>query len=102
VSGGSVDQPTAVAFSGEIELSEAEVAAVRRRVGLASGASLYVSGAAFGVDLAALAALHGKTLGCWCAPRPCHGEVLQAAATWALAEQARRLSGRLGEMVAGA
>ena len=54
------------------------------------------------VDLAALAALHGKTLGCWCAPRPCHGEVLQAAASWALAEQARRLSRRVGEMVAGA
>jgi len=23
-----------------------------------------------------LAALEGKTLGCWCAPKPCHGEVL--------------------------
>ena len=20
--------------------------------------------------------LHGKTLGCWCAPEPCHGHVL--------------------------
>lgn len=20
--------------------------------------------------------LHGKTLGCWCAPKPCHGDVL--------------------------
>lgn len=35
------------------------------------------------VELAALAALHGKTLGCWCAPEPCHGEVLAAAAAWA-------------------
>lgn len=26
--------------------------------------------------LAALDELTGKTLGCWCAPRPCHGEVL--------------------------
>ena len=43
------------------------------------------------VDLAGLASLHGKALGCWCAPRPCHGEVLEAAAMWALAEQARRL-----------
>jgi hypothetical protein len=30
-----------------------------------------------------LAALKGKTLGCWCAPGPCHGEVLVAAAEWA-------------------
>ncbi len=26
--------------------------------------------------LAALPELAGKTLGCWCAPAPCHGEVL--------------------------
>lgn len=26
--------------------------------------------------LAALPELHGKTLGCWCAPKPCHGDVL--------------------------
>ena len=26
--------------------------------------------------LAALPELEGKTLGCWCAPRPCHGDVL--------------------------
>jgi hypothetical protein len=30
-----------------------------------------------------LAALKGKTLGCWCAPGPCHGEVLVAASEWA-------------------
>lgn len=30
-----------------------------------------------------LAALNGKTLGCWCAPGPCHGEVLVAGAEWA-------------------
>lgn len=35
-----------------------------------------------------LAALKGKRLGCWCAPGPCHGEVLVAAAEWA----ARRLA----------
>lgn len=51
------------------------------------------------VDLGALVALHGRTLGCWCAPRRCHGEVLEAAAVWALGEQARRLSGRVAEMV---
>jgi hypothetical protein len=26
--------------------------------------------------LAALGELEGKTLGCWCAPKPCHGDVL--------------------------
>jgi hypothetical protein len=26
--------------------------------------------------MAALHELKGKTLGCWCAPQPCHGEVL--------------------------
>jgi hypothetical protein len=31
-----------------------------------------------------LAALYGKTLGCWCAPRLCHGLVLLAAAKWAV------------------
>ena len=40
------------------------------------------------VSLEALAALHGKTLACHCAPKPCHGEVLARAAAWA----ARRLS----------
>lgn len=33
-----------------------------------------------------LAELDGKTLGCWCAPAPCHGEVLAAAAAWAAAQ----------------
>jgi hypothetical protein len=26
--------------------------------------------------LAALPELRGKVLGCWCAPKPCHGDVL--------------------------
>ena len=26
--------------------------------------------------LVALPELRGRTLGCWCAPRPCHGDVL--------------------------
>jgi hypothetical protein len=47
------------------------------------------------IDLAELAALHGKVLGCWCAPRGCHGEVLEAAASWARGEQARRLARRV-------
>jgi len=46
------------------------------------------------VDLAELTSLHGKALGCWCAPAPCHGEVLAAAAMWALGEQARRVARR--------
>ena len=32
-----------------------------------------------------VAALHGKTLACWCAPGPCHAEVLVAASAWAVA-----------------
>lgn len=35
-----------------------------------------------------LAALNGRRLGCWCAPGPCHGEVLVAAAEWAAARLA--------------
>lgn len=46
------------------------------------------------VDLAELSGLHGKRLGCWCAPEACHGEVLDAAAFWAFTEQARRLARR--------
>lgn len=30
-----------------------------------------------------LARLAGKRLVCWCAPAPCHGDVLAAAAEWA-------------------
>lgn len=30
--------------------------------------------------LAALPALRGKILGCWCSPNPCHGDVLVAEA----------------------
>lgn len=33
-----------------------------------------------------VAALHGKTLACWCAPGPCHAEVLVAASAWAVAQ----------------
>lgn len=35
------------------------------------------------INLEELAALSGKTLGCWCHPKPCHGEVILAAADWA-------------------
>lgn len=35
------------------------------------------------ISLEQLAALHGKVLGCWCAPESCHGEVLARAAQWA-------------------
>ena len=31
--------------------------------------------------LAALPELAGKTLGCWCAPKACHGEVLARLAS---------------------
>ena len=35
------------------------------------------------VSLEELAALHGKDLACWCAPRRCHAERLERAAAWA-------------------
>lgn len=35
------------------------------------------------ISLEDLAALKGKVLACWCAPRPCHGDVLARAADWA-------------------
>lgn len=30
----------------------------------------------------AVAGLHGRTLVCFCAPKPCHGDILAAAAAW--------------------
>lgn len=35
------------------------------------------------IKIEALAELHGKVLGCWCAPQACHGDVLVNAAQWA-------------------
>jgi uncharacterized protein DUF4326 len=32
------------------------------------------------VTIADLAVLYGKRLGCWCAPLPCHGNILAEAA----------------------
>ncbi len=37
--------------------------------------------------LKALPELYGKTLGCWCAPRACHGDVLVKLCADALAAQ---------------
>jgi hypothetical protein len=34
------------------------------------------------ISLEELADLHGKTLGCHCAPLPCHGDTLASAAAW--------------------
>lgn len=36
-----------------------------------------------------LAALDGQDLACYCAPHPCHGDVLERAAAWAAAELRR-------------
>lgn len=33
--------------------------------------------------LESLAALSGRDLACWCAPKPCHGQVLKDYAQWA-------------------
>lgn len=41
------------------------------------------------VKLEELAELDGKILACWCAPAPCHGDVLSKAARWAADELAR-------------
>jgi Domain of unknown function (DUF4326) len=38
------------------------------------------------VSLEALAALHGRTLVCFCAPRPCHAHTLEKAAAWAVTQ----------------
>jgi len=38
------------------------------------------------VTLSDLAALNGKRLGCYCKPLACHGDVLVAAAAWAVAQ----------------
>ena len=43
------------------------------------------------IDLHELAALDGCDLACWCAPLPCHAEVLARAALWA-AEQLEKSS----------
>ena len=43
------------------------------------------------VSLTALAELNGKDLACWCAPLPCHGDVLVKAAAWAQARIAPNL-----------
>lgn len=37
------------------------------------------------ITLEDLSALKGKRLGCHCAPRACHGDILSAAAEWAYA-----------------
>lgn len=44
------------------------------------------------LSLERLASLAGKTLGCWCAPSCCHGDVLASASIWAVEELARQRS----------
>jgi hypothetical protein len=36
-----------------------------------------------------LASLHGKTLGCFCKPQSCHGDILVRAAAWAVEQLGR-------------
>jgi hypothetical protein len=45
------------------------------------------------LSLERLAGLAGRTLGCWCAPSCCHGDVLADASIWAVEEMARQRSG---------
>ncbi len=42
------------------------------------------------VSLEELAALHGRQLVCVCKPKPCHGDVLEAAADWAFKQLENR------------
>ena len=42
------------------------------------------------IALEELAKLDGRRLACWCAPKPCHGDVLARAATWAATVLAAR------------
>lgn len=35
-----------------------------------------------------LSALDGKRLGCWCKPKPCHGDILAQFVEWAVKEVA--------------
>lgn len=44
------------------------------------------------LSLERLASLAGKTLGCWCAPACCHGDVLASASIWAVEQLARQRS----------
>lgn len=45
------------------------------------------------LSLERLASLAGMTLGCWCAPSCCHGDVLAGASIWAVEELARQRAG---------
>jgi Domain of unknown function (DUF4326) len=44
------------------------------------------------LSLERLASLAGKTLGCWCAPSCCHGDVLASASIWAVQQLAKQRS----------
>lgn len=39
------------------------------------------------ITLDDLRSLDGKRIGCYCAPRPCHGEVIKAAVEWAMSRK---------------
>lgn len=45
------------------------------------------------LSLERLASLAGKTLGCWCAPECCHGDVLANASVWAVGQMAQQQAG---------
>lgn len=45
------------------------------------------------LSLERLASLAGKTLGCWCAPECCHGDVLASASIWAVRQLGRQHAG---------
>ena len=52
-----------------------------------------------GISVAELAALNGKTLACHCHPKPCHGDVLAKAASWAHARLTADRTWQPGEKI---
>lgn len=60
-----------------------ETAAERDRVIHEYGVDLWTAIYNGEITLSQLDALYGKRLGCWCSPKPCHGDELRKAVIWA-------------------
>lgn len=57
--------------------------AERERVCYEYGVTLWLAIYRLEIPIQDLADLHGKRLGCWCAPKQCHGQHLIDASAWA-------------------
>lgn len=60
-----------------------DTAAERDRVIHEYGIDLWTAIYSGVITLSQLDALYGKRLGCWCHPKPCHGDELAKAVIWA-------------------